>query len=420
MNTRAIVLISILGNVGLLACAIHLHRPRKPALPSDATAQAQTATLAEARPLRATEMKVEVATNDVIAEFRWQQVESADYKVYIANLRAIGCPEETVRDIITADVNKLYAQKRRALWPETNTDEYWKKDPSSRSASSPENRSAKLRALEKEKSALLKNLLGVDPIKERNKENGFVDYWERQFGFLPEDKQQQVRDINDQFDQKLQVLYRIPMRDDEDEKQIRQLQREKLAAMAQVLSPQELEDYELRASQISNQLRYDLDGFNPSDQEFRDIYKLRKAREDDLAYVYDPDDKEGQAKRQKAVAEVEDQLKATLGEQRFAEYKRLQDYSYKELVRTLARNDMPASVAANVYDLKQSAEDAAKKVRQDESLTTEQRNEALKAIRTETEKAVLPQMGEKAFNSYKRSGGNWLNNLAPRETTRRP
>lgn len=43
--------------------------------------------------------------------FSWAQIESADYRTYIANLRAIGCPEQTIRDIISADVHELYAAK---------------------------------------------------------------------------------------------------------------------------------------------------------------------------------------------------------------------------------------------------------------------------------------------------------------------
>jgi hypothetical protein len=35
----------------------------------------------------------------------WRDIESEDYLAYIRNLRAIGCPEATVRDIIVADVN---------------------------------------------------------------------------------------------------------------------------------------------------------------------------------------------------------------------------------------------------------------------------------------------------------------------------
>src|SRR6266850_7173947 len=52
-------------------------------------------------------------TNVVVRRqfFSWRELESSDYSTYIANLRDIGCPEQTIRDIIVADVNQLYAQK---------------------------------------------------------------------------------------------------------------------------------------------------------------------------------------------------------------------------------------------------------------------------------------------------------------------
>src|ERR1051325_7868593 len=50
-----------------------------------------------------------VATND----FRWTQLESEDYRAYIARLRSIGCPEQTIRDIVIADVDKLDRKSTR-------------------------------------------------------------------------------------------------------------------------------------------------------------------------------------------------------------------------------------------------------------------------------------------------------------------
>jgi hypothetical protein len=47
------------------------------------------------------------------SRFTWSQLESTDYPTYIASLRNIGCPERTLREIITADVDDLYAQKRK-------------------------------------------------------------------------------------------------------------------------------------------------------------------------------------------------------------------------------------------------------------------------------------------------------------------
>src|SRR5213083_265263 len=58
----------------------------------------------------------------------WDQIESADYPVYIANLRAIGCPASTIRDIIVADVNELYAE-RRAKEITIPAHQWWRSDP---------------------------------------------------------------------------------------------------------------------------------------------------------------------------------------------------------------------------------------------------------------------------------------------------
>jgi len=47
--------------------------------------------------------------------FQWRQLESTNYRTYVANLRGIGCPEQTVRDIISADVHCLYLPKFQDL-----------------------------------------------------------------------------------------------------------------------------------------------------------------------------------------------------------------------------------------------------------------------------------------------------------------
>lgn len=39
-----------------------------------------------------------------VRQLNWRQIESTNYSEYIANLRSIGCPEPTIRDIVAADV----------------------------------------------------------------------------------------------------------------------------------------------------------------------------------------------------------------------------------------------------------------------------------------------------------------------------
>ena len=48
--------------------------------------------------------------------FSWRQLESPkSYRIYIANLRAIGCPEPTIQDIVRGDTARAYAYERRQL-----------------------------------------------------------------------------------------------------------------------------------------------------------------------------------------------------------------------------------------------------------------------------------------------------------------
>jgi hypothetical protein len=86
------------------------------------------------------------------APFNWSSIESSDYRTYIANLRAIRCPEQTICDIVTADVHALYASKLRAL--ETS--------PVEPRSLADWTRTAAREQLQREESALLASLLASD------------------------------------------------------------------------------------------------------------------------------------------------------------------------------------------------------------------------------------------------------------------
>ena len=49
------------------------------------------------------------------ASFAWSSLESEDFHVYISRLRAIGCPELTLRSIIKGELDEIYADKKRQL-----------------------------------------------------------------------------------------------------------------------------------------------------------------------------------------------------------------------------------------------------------------------------------------------------------------
>src|SRR6266850_8414157 len=70
------------------------------------------------------------ATNNLLAALagrplNWRALESTNYVLYIENLRAFGCPEETIRDIIITDVAKLYARHRAELRRQLQPYKFW-------------------------------------------------------------------------------------------------------------------------------------------------------------------------------------------------------------------------------------------------------------------------------------------------------
>jgi hypothetical protein len=58
--------------------------------------------------------------------FRWSQLASGkDYRAYIANLRAIGCPEPTIEDIVRGDTDRTFSWERNQLGLDGSGDGPW-------------------------------------------------------------------------------------------------------------------------------------------------------------------------------------------------------------------------------------------------------------------------------------------------------
>src|SRR5262245_61407831 len=116
MNSKPLVALSLLLNLALVLAFAWAIKGRTPPSISTPATEVSEAAAQPAKPVPATAADpaagVEPARPD--RKFDWRLVESEDYKKYIANLRSIGCPEETIRDIIIADVNKLFESRKRA------------------------------------------------------------------------------------------------------------------------------------------------------------------------------------------------------------------------------------------------------------------------------------------------------------------
>lgn len=328
----------------------------------------------------------------------WRSIESEDYRTYIRNLRAFGCPEETIRDIIIADVTKLYAARWRTAHPPDREWKFWETE--NKNARKDRERKTERQALEKEMRNLIGELLGVDPEKEMRK-YAFdleVDKQERARAFLPSEKQNQVRELQDRFKGAMNALAEEAERDGtpETKKKLAALKGQYRAALSQMLTPTELEELELRSSPAANQLRKELAGFEPTEQEFRALAKARQAFEEQMAALPDTldernrDDLNWQYKQQYL-----EQARQRLGDQRYGEFLRSRSEEFQEALRLSEKLDLPKETAVRVYDINVALREEAEKVQQDPSLTEEQRDVLLQRMKLETKKAVNELIGEK-------------------------
>jgi hypothetical protein len=342
------------------------------------------------------------------ARFNWSTVESADYKTYIANLRAIGCPEETVRDIILADIDKLLASRTTSIAPSAPAAQYWQPEVREVASRLADNRGLAQQALEKEKRLLVKELLGFDFYAEQRKAHGEEDLTERRLAFLSREKREQVRALLEKYaslQRELQgggsdgVDARIALKD------------RRQAELATLLSPRDLELYELWTSNAAVATRFALGGMDqPTEQDFLTVYTIRKRVEQ----AFDPEtvdvnDPAVMAAWSKSTSAAEEEIRTQLGEKRYAEYQRGQDPNYNQLVEIARQYNLPSNAAGKIYDLKKTVEATATKISSDQSVSEPDRIATLGPIRREAEESVRGWLGETAYQQYRRYGNaEWL------------
>jgi hypothetical protein len=251
--------------------------------------------------------------------FNWRRVESADYKTYVTNLRAIGCPEQTIRDIITADVKQAFAQRRKeAIAARLGEFRYWNTQ-----SATPELLAAyaqQKEAVNAQMHDVLQELVGSGSVGESSP-SWVAEETDYKLSFLPESLRQQVRAVDARYEEvepQIKALsdWQPSTTDPAQLQAILERYASKRADLAQLLTPEQLEQYEMTVSWTADNLRQAMAKFNPSPDEFRTIFQEWRAHDEHLAELRahnepDPGD-----------AQVFENIRQALGDERFAEYRR--------------------------------------------------------------------------------------------------
>ena len=161
-------------------------------------------------------------------------------------------------------------------------------------------------------------------------------------------------------------------------------------------------------------MRLQLDGFEPSEDEFRDIFQARKQFDDQHGTVPGTTISVAEAEERRLAEQgMNEGLQNTLGEERFQDYMRQTDYDYKSIAKVAERQGLNNTVSAQVYQMKNEAEELARSIRMDGGIPVNERQQQLQQIYGETSRSIETLMGQQGAASLRAQGGgrNWLNNL---------
>lgn len=332
-----------------------------------------------------------------------------DLPAMVQRLRAAGFPPDVIRAIMAAQLRENFAARLKAIDPGAESRPFWKStnvDPRVQQAQS---------QLYREQRKLLRELLGADADPQENVNAIFQG---RRLDSVPAEKIDDVRRLLREHEEARADAFSNfsgGMLTAEMQKKLKAVDKNHLDALAAVLSPAEFEAYSLRNSDTSRQLRGNLTAFNPTEDEFRTLYKLQAAYDERFGQMYAIPSPEEQRQRSEAQRELNEQIKSSLGPARGAEYERATDYNYRQTSQLVARLELPADTTTKIWELKQDVEQRANALRRDTSLSPEVRTQQLAAIAAESTAKLTPLLGgERGMEAFKQYGGFWYSNLTQR------
>ena len=330
---------------------------------------------------------------------------AGDPKVFAARLRGAGLPPNIVRAMILAQLNEMAMARRREIMSQAKLNPYWSQGFRALDPASLE----KFSALYKERNELQKQLLPDDPSPPVNPRQQNI------YGGLSAEKTKQVQAIASDYDE---LRYEIQNSANgtllkEDADKLALLNKEQQADMEGALSPSELLEYQIRNSPTADSMRNSMQAFSPTEDEFRAIFKVQQAFDQQYGANNDQLTSDQKAERQKHQGEVLDQLQSILSPERMAEYKEETDPKFLAVNQALSRFNLPPTATKQVMDIQSNITKRADAIRGDASITDADRASQLSALADEATTKATTVVGERGFEAYKQSAGSWIQNLNP-------
>lgn len=333
----------------------------------------------------------------------WADLYSTDMRQLAANLRAAGLSERMVFTIVAALVHQQSTAKIRDIMTGSGTDPFWKTGMTDWFDPQKQKQLSEINRAERE---LMTSLFGANSVNENDRE-----IWQQRYGPLPPEKLQKLVALNEDYSQKMAESGSMGMGPQMpwEREQRAKLEDEKRKDIQALLTPDELQLYDQYSSMTGNTMRRQLTSFAPTQSEFDAIFQLKKAFDDKYNYnAPSADTQDFGMQRMTAQKELDAQIKATLGDTRYADYQRSVDIGFQTATNISRRLNLPPENATAVYALQQDFQQRMASAR---TLSPDERTTAFRNLATEANTQLSNLLTPAGAQAYKSRGGAWVRNL---------
>lgn len=388
-----LLLLSLAGNAALAFFAFR--QPRTPAPPAPAASSPAIApVLAAVAPGATTTTVVPPAS----APASWSSLQTGrDLHGLVDRMRAAGFPPSviraTVRQLISDRMDRS-AIDRLPFWKQTSVNPEYQAAQAAISAKTREEFEA---------------LLGPEALPSASMD---LASRARRYGNLSDDKVNRIEAMNRDYSELGSQLYAQRRAGDVQGLMAAQntMQEDRRKELAAMLTPEEMEQYEIRSSSASSRVANNLRDVEVSEQEFVSLFRAQKAFEDaDPMRAGQSPSTDAMARRNQAQDTLNQQARGILGEERFYEYLKGADSAYSRAAQSMTA--YPTVTPAQTYELVRLEREyqASTMVLGRSAANSNPQTAAttMQALRAEYQNSVNAVVGEeagKAFVQRNRSG----------------
>lgn len=418
MNRRILLVLSLAANLGWLVAFVWLQSPDPGTRTTAVTAPEEVAAVDAPGPVSTTEIPVEPPRID--AE-RWADLEHAELDLFKANLESVGCPPQTVYDILTAVMEQDYL-RRRAASVEPFQQDTWHKlvrplESRAQYAAAGEEVLKLWREFRNRQTELLGRRSPLDEQVERAVERRRI--W-LEHGDLPEEKIAQILALNlDRTADLAAVQTETDVRLEEGENgqavatefanRFRRILGGRVEAIENLLSEEERTEWRLRQNGAASWAARSV-GFEPTQEELRAVANMidevKGTFPEGSRAAGGVDEEEGWFLRRDANLEIAERKRDLLGAERYAEFQRGHNALYQQLIAVSARFSLPQSSADATHAAFQEFSSQSRAL-PDSVPVGMAREQSMTELRLELEEAVRSALSEEVLEIFRQHAPDW-------------